>query len=99
GFRLDHARFLALKIGALFSAFHLPTGATPIRVTPSYTEDRSLEDRSIPYYYDPKRSPAIHEAWSHSLNRAEMSAYNYSYNATEWTAQGGAAAPLTSALG
>ncbi|MEP7120330.1 MAG: hypothetical protein ABJE95_05450 [Byssovorax sp.] len=99
GGRLDHARFLARKLGVLIDTFALPTGTTPIRITPSHGEDRSLEERAIPFYYDPDNAEAIHESWSHALQRRGMSAFNYSYNANRYAAQGGAASPFTAQIG
>ncbi|WP_437819912.1 hypothetical protein [Sorangium sp. So ce1078] len=98
--QLGHARFLAAKLDALIESFVLPAGsALPIRITPSLGEDRSLEERAIPYYYDPAGGIAIHERWSYALTRRGMSAYNYSYNADRYGGQGGAANPLGAPIG
>ncbi|WP_437682270.1 hypothetical protein [Sorangium sp. So ce131] len=98
--QLGHARFLAAKLAALIESFALPTGSNlPIRITPSLGEDRRLEERAIPYYYDTRREIAIHERWSHALALRGMSAHNYSYNAGLYGAQGGAANPLGTAIG
>ncbi|XXX81627.1 hypothetical protein WMF30_22990 [Sorangium sp. So ce134] len=98
--QLGHARFLAAKLGALIESFLLPAGsALPIRITPSLGEDRSLEERAIPYYYDPAGETAIHERWSHALTRRGMGAYNYSYNADRYGGRGGAANPLGAPIG
>jgi hypothetical protein len=91
----DHARFLAAKLKALIDLFRAPVRTSVIRVTPSLCEDRSLEERAIPYYYD----PAIHRSWSHVLETRGLSAHNYSYNAALFSAQGAAANPLAFQIG
>lgn len=93
----DHARFLGWKLAALIDNFKLP-GETdqPIRITPSFCEDRSLEERAIPYYYD---AAALLGNWSWALERRGMSDYCYSYHAESYQAKGGAASPLTTQIG
>ena len=98
--RLDHARFLFRKLGAIIDGFALPSSGAPIRITPSLFEDRALEERAIPYYYDPQG--AIHQWWSHSLRSRGMSDFNYSYYAVDparYPAKGAAAAPFASQIG
>lgn len=93
----DHARFLGWKLAALIESFRPPveTGQ-PIRITPSFCEDRSLEERAIPYYYD---AAALLGSWSWALERRGMSDYCYSYHAESYQAKGGAASPLTTQIG
>lgn len=79
--QLNHAKFLAKKLGALIQTFWVPDPtSTEIRVTPSSFEDRSLEERAIPYYYQKE----IYTNWNYRLHQRGKDAYNYSYNATEW---------------
>jgi hypothetical protein len=77
-----------------------PTFFERIRITPSHGEDRSLEERAIPFYYrfDNPGFP-IHRSWSWELERRGMSDWNYSYWAKEYGAKGGAAAPFASQIG
>jgi len=96
--RRRHTRFLARKIDALIGTFELPTLPIPVRVTPSQTEDRRLEDRAIPHYYKVTDIRPIHRAWNYRLEEADMSAFNYSYNALSYGAQGAAANPLASPI-
>jgi len=90
-----HARFLATKLGALIELFEPPVTGRAIRVTPSGCEDRSLEERAIPYYY---RVP-VHRSWSYALERRGASARNYSYNAALFGAEGAARDPLRAQIG
>jgi hypothetical protein len=100
GGRLDHARFLATKLSSLILNFSVPSSIElQIRITPSSGEDHSLEERAIPFYYNTRGNVPIHSTWSYALERRGMSAFNYSYNADQYAAQGGAAAPLTSQIG
>jgi hypothetical protein len=91
-----HARFLARKLNTLILTFEVPTGPPVVRITPSLFADRPLEERAIPYYYKVGESLPIASSWSFRLRRRDMDAYNYSYSAPLYAAQGGAAAPLTS---
>jgi hypothetical protein len=91
----EHARFLAAKLGALIRLFELPAGDQVIRVTPSSCEDRSLEERAIPYYY----KPPIHRSWSYALEQRGASAQNYSYNARLFGTTGAAANPFLFQIG
>lgn len=94
---LDHARFLGWKLAALIDSFR-PPGETsqPIRITPSFCEDRSLEERAIPFYYD---VAALLGHWNWTLERRGMSDYCYSYHAESYEAKGGAASPFTTQIG
>jgi hypothetical protein len=94
-----HARSLAVKLHTLLSTFATPKKTSVIRVTPSACEDRSLEERAIPYYYDVNTTLPVHRAWSYELTRRGMEAYNYSYNASLYSARGAAASPLDFAIG
>src|SRR6185503_16817792 len=93
---LERAKFLAGKIDTLIQTFALPTAATTVRITPSSTEERCLEERAIPYYYAVNGEHPIQKSWNHALHQRGMDAWNYSYNATLYGAQGGAANPLAS---
>ena len=97
--RLGHVRFLAAKLQALFDTFKLPAGAQPIRITPSHGEDRSLEERAIPYYYDASHSTGIHNRWNYTLAARDMSADNYSYNADKYGGRDAARQPLAFQMG
>ena len=98
---LEHARFLFKKLGVLVNGFAVPTGTLQIQITPSMGEDRSLEERAMPYYYSTTGTSPIQDSWSWELSRRGMGAYNYSYYAgsSAYAAQGAAAAPLTSQIG
>ncbi len=97
---IDHAGFLLRKLDAMLARFQIPTGSTVVtRVTPTVGEDRPLEDRAIPYYYQPGTADPIHRRWSYALARRGMEAYSYSYHAGTYQAQGGAASPLGSQIG
>lgn len=97
---MDHAGFLLRKLDALLARFQLPGGSTAVtRVTPSMGEDRPLEERAIPFYYQPGTSDPIHRRWSYALMRRGMDAYSYGYHAASYGAQGGAANPLRSQIG
>ena len=98
--QLDHARFLAQKLDALIQTFTPPGSVNAIRVTPSCFEDAPLEERAIPYYYKPgDATNPIEQRWNFRLHRQNMDAWNYSYNAGLYNAQGGAAAPFSSQIG
>ncbi|HEX9107606.1 MAG TPA: hypothetical protein VF832_10270, partial [Longimicrobiales bacterium] len=97
---LDHVRFLIQRLDALIADFSVNTAAgQPIRVTPSAGEDRSPEERAIPFYYAPGGNDPIHLRWSYRRTSRGEEAANYSYNAAAWGAQGAAAAPLTVQIG
>lgn len=97
---IGHAGFLLRKLDALLARFQVPSGSTvTTRVTPTVGEDRPLEDRAIPYYYQPGTSDPIHRRWSYGLTRRGMETHNYSYHGAAYGAQGGAADPLGSQLG
>jgi hypothetical protein len=95
-----HARFLALKLNAMLHDFRVPpVQAAPLRITPSHFEDAPLEDRAIPWYYDPLGTFPIHGAWSWRLTRRRLATWNYGYFADVWQAEGGAADPLGTQIG
>lgn len=98
--QLSHATFLMKKLDALIQTFTIPPPAgASIRITPSMCEDQPLEERAIPYYYKVSAAHPIHESWNHRLHRRGLDTYNYSYHASAYGAQGGAATPLTSQIG
>jgi hypothetical protein len=95
-----HARFLIRKLDTLIGSFELPAQAAEIRITPSAFEDRSLEQRAIPFYYAPRENfPPIHLAWSYALSKKGMERYSYSYHADRYDAAGGARKPFASQIG
>ena len=96
---LSYARFLAQKINTLIQTFQTSPAAMGIRVTPSLFEDRHLDERAIPFYYQVNDSNPISKAWNYWLHERDMDAWNYSYNASMYGAQGGASHPLTSQIG
>jgi len=96
--QLNHAAFLALKLNAMLQTFALPA-SKGVRITPSRFEDACLEERAIPYYYQVNAVNPIHQYWSYRLHKQGMDAWNYSYNAAAYGAQGGAAKPLKSQIG
>jgi len=99
GVRLQEVQFLVQKIDALIKNFSPPasSGTTAtIRVTPSHTAQQTLQDRAIPYYYQINSTTPIHKHWNFKLQQQGMSAYNYSYHASSYSARGAAASPLDS---
>ncbi len=95
---LRHAQFLAQKIDTLLQTFKNPNqlaAETKVFITPSRSEEFSLEERAIPYYYNDLDRAPIHQQWNYRLHQRRMDTYNYSYNAAErYQARGGAANPL-----
>lgn len=89
-----HALFLLRKIDALILNFTLP-GPVEIRITPSAFEDRPLEERAIPFYYQ----PAVHQAWSYALASRGMERYAYSYHAAKYEGAGAAREPHRAQIG
>ncbi len=101
GERVAEAGFLAAKIDRMIDSFNLPavqTSAASIRVTPSRGATQSLQQRAIPYYLPHTASKAMIDRWSYRLARRDMNRFNYSYHASKYSAQGGAADPLASAI-
>ena len=99
---LNHALLLVRRLGAMVQSFAAPaagTGPADIRITPSRFEDRPLEERAIPYYYQNLAANPLYLSWSYPLHRAGLDHYNYSYRATEYGALGAAANPLAASLG
>jgi hypothetical protein len=98
---IEHAKFLLQKIDGLISAFLVPTpiGTTPIRITPSRGQESSLEDRAIPYYYRSNTNSAIHKIWNYHLHRQDLDAWNYSYQAGEYSVQQEIINPYTAQIG
>jgi hypothetical protein len=94
----DHAAFLAGKLDAMIRTFKLPAAGGEIRVTPSRCEDRSLEERAIPYYYEVNERLPIHRSWSWILTRRGRETSNYSYNADSYN-PGAVARHLTTQIG
>lgn len=78
----EHAKFLFRKLKAMIEGFKIdrvkqPPADISIRVTPSFTEALCLEERAIPWYYDPD---AIRLSWNYRLTRrgeaADISGYH-----------------------
>ncbi|HEY5706356.1 MAG TPA: hypothetical protein VIS96_12350 [Terrimicrobiaceae bacterium] len=97
--RLNHAQFLAGKLNTLIQTFQVPSSSSPIRVTPSRFEDDSLEERAIPYYYQVNTTDPVQKNWNYHLSKRGMDAFNYSYSASAYGAQGGAANPFGAQIG
>ena len=97
---LNHARFLILKFDTLINTFQLPNpqGAV-VRITPSLSEEQSLDERAIPYYYQVHSGNPIHRAWNYQLHKHGMDNNNYSYNAVLYGATGAAVNPLAAQIG
>lgn len=100
----EHAKFLVQKLDAMlrnFAATYTPVGGgvAEIRITPSFLEDVSLEERAIPIYYPATSSNQFNNRWSFRLAQREMARYNYSYHAAAYSALGGAANPFASQIG
>ncbi|HYR09970.1 MAG TPA: hypothetical protein VEQ60_19505 [Longimicrobium sp.] len=99
---LDHARFLLQRLDALITHFQVSTANTlTVRVTPSVTESRPLEERAIPFYYAAGGENPIHLRWSWRLSRRGTEATAYGYHAsTSWAAANTpAATPLAYQIG
>jgi hypothetical protein len=96
--RRAHARFLAGKLDTLLRTFKLPASAGPIRITPSRSEEHSLEERAIPFYYEVNESFPIYRSWSHELTRKGQERANYSFNADAYN-PGAAARQLRRQIG
>ena len=96
--QINHAKFLLQKLDVLIHSFQLPE-SKEIRITPSHYEDRPLEERAIPCYYRVLPDYPIQRYWNYCLYRRGREAYNYSYNAKDYGAQGGAANPLGAQIG
>ncbi len=92
----EHARFLASKLDVLIRTFRVPADPGAIRVTPSRFEDAALEERAIPWYFDPAGATQIHTAWSWDLSRRGMASRSYGYDADAW---GGPQKPLEAQIG
>jgi len=75
-----HARFLAGKLDALIRTFKLPATVDKPRVTPSRFEDRSLEERAIPYYYEVTDALPIYRAWSYVVTQRGRETTHFSFN-------------------
>jgi len=93
-----HAKALVRKLDVLIRSFRAPTDGV-IKITPSRFEESALEARAIPFYYQIGGGNSIEQVWNFDLTRSGMAAYNYSYNASAYGAQGGAASPFTAQIG
>ena len=98
--RRDHSRFLVQKLHTLIHSFHLINSTTlKITVTPSRSEATSLEDRAIPYYYDPDSGLPIHAHWNYRLSKRGASTSNYGYWASKYGGTVLAQNPLVAQIG
>ena len=98
----EHAKFLAGKLNSLILTFQPPVQNDQfiIRITPSSSEELSLEERAIPYFYQIDRKfPMINENWNFKLHQRRKDAYIYSYNAASYEAKGAAADPTKYQIG
>jgi hypothetical protein len=97
---LNHAKFLLQKLDNLIKTFQVPTPtpSIPIRITPSLFADQPLEARAIPYYYLVNQAHPLHQQWSYQRHQQGLDAFNYSYHASIYNAQGGAINPLISQI-
>lgn len=75
------------------------TRNTAIRITPGRSEEHCQEERAIPYYFKVDAAHPIYEYWNYRLHKKKKGTYNYAYNARQYGAQGGAAAPFASQIG
>ena len=93
---VDRARFLARRLDALITSFTHVNSLGAVTITPSQGEDRPLDDRAIPAYYNVDlTSPwPIHRAWSYERERRGMADLNYSANASQYRARPPANVPL-----
>jgi hypothetical protein len=96
--QLQHAKFLLNKIDTLIRTFMLPsaTGAVVVCITPGRSEEKPLEDRAIPCYYQPDAATPVHRTWSFRLHQRGMDDRNHSCNAA---AYGGPSTPLKAQIG
>ena len=94
---LKHAVFLMEKLARMIDNFNIPTDKS-IRITPSFTPVRSLEDRAIPWYYHLKSSSGLLQRWNYEYHLEGRDNSNYSWHAKDYGAQGAAADPLEFAI-
>jgi hypothetical protein len=93
-----HARFLAWKLHVLVNAFDPPADTT-LRVTPSFGEDRPLEDRAIPWHYRLREDLPVQVGWSFRLSARDQGGANLGYRAASWAQTERARAPLAFGIG
>lgn len=75
---MERMQFLARKIGTLIKSFEIPPQTRPITVTPSFTDERCLEERAIPCYY----KGLTRASWSFRNARKGTGAAEHKYEAT-----------------
>ncbi|HEX8243021.1 MAG TPA: hypothetical protein VF541_05990, partial [Longimicrobium sp.] len=86
---LARAVFLLRRLDAMLARFQVSTAANqPIRVTPSAWEDRPLDERAIPVYYQPGGNDPLHRRWSWRLAARGQEARTPGYHAASWAPQG-----------
>ena len=93
-----HARFLAWKLHVLVNAFE-PPADTQLRVTPSFGEQRALEDRAIPWHYALRDDLPVQVGWSYRLSAREQGGLNLGFRAAAWAQSDRARDPLAFAIG
>jgi len=89
----ERAGFLARKLDAQLRLFILPAD-TVLRVTPSMGEGVALEERAIPWYYQPD----ISRYWNFRLSRRQQAETNLGYRAGEYGGSARARQPLAGAI-
>ncbi len=92
------ARFLARKLDTLIGSFQRP-GDTTVRITPSLADDRPLEERAIPWFYQELAERPIHTAWNFRLSTQHREGENLGYRAADWASTARARDPLAFAIG
>ena len=93
-----HARFLVWKLHVLVNSFD-PPADTALRVTPSFGEDRRLEERAIPWHYRLRDDLPVQVGWNYRLSAREQSGFNLGYRSAAWAQSERARAPLAFAVG
>jgi hypothetical protein len=94
--RVQKAMLLHKRIDLLILAFNPPRFSDPasIEITPSYSDDRALSERPIPFYYNTRLVP-LHRYWSFEKNKRgkQQSILGY-FNRTEERATAAARSPF-----
>lgn len=96
---LQHGKFLIQKLDMLIRSFQVPAAGAAIRITSSHTEERSLEERAVPYYYQARTQPSVYATWNYRLHHRGMDLWNYGYYGADIGARGGASDPLHFQIG
>jgi hypothetical protein len=96
----DRARFMLRRIDTLIMSFTPIPTSLAVTITPSRTDDRTLDERAIPAHYGPAPAASwpIHRAWSYELERRGHGEFNYSANKAVFTPKGAAGEPLVASI-